>query len=493
MAKRVLAIAGIVLFLSMAVQLVPAQEDGTDLNSLFNEEVVTPSSTPDQTAPSSSSGATGQGTTTAASNPLQGLLKTEAVRIGGSVTGTVGISGTWNDPWTKGIDITAPDAQQLSPALSSLVYFDARPDEEFRVHGSVKTDWPFSSTYSVLSSASLTGSTLSTTSTSITVPDVRVFELFSDFQLGDKVYFRFGKATVKWGVGYFFSPADIINLQPIDINDPTAQREGPLQFRVLMPFGPSQNTVSFYTIFDASNPDFSTTALAGKAEFVLGRYELGLGGYYRDDTAERAALTLTGPLGKFDIFAEGVVSRGSPKTFYSFSTSAPYYSISQPKDHRTTLYPSATAGFLYNDQDNNITAVAQYYYNGEGYADSEKSSSIAALDTLLSTPLPAATKTTLTGLSKLFAYGSGRHYAAASLSFSEIGGSDFSASLLGLANFSDLSGLVQPSVSWQIADRLKLTGSVLFFFGASDTEYGILRPNSPMTLSVSLSAGTGNF
>jgi len=102
-------------------------------------------------------------------------------------------------------------------------------------------------------------------------------------------------------------------------------------------------------------------------------------------------------------------------------------------------------------------------------------------------------KLTLTGLSKLFAYGSGRHYGAASISFSEIGGSDFSASLLGLANFSDLSGLVQPSVSWQVADRLKLTGSALFFFGASDTEYGILRPNNPMTLSLSLSAGTGNF
>lgn len=490
MTKRFIAIAGALFFLSMAVQFVPAQESGTDVNSLFGEEVVVPENPASQTAQPDQ---TSQGSSTSAANPLQGLLKTEAVRIGGSITGTVGISGTWNDPWTKGFDVTAPDAQKLSPALSSLIFFDARPDEEFRVYGSVKTAWPFSSKYSVLSSAALVNSTLSTEKTSITVPDMAIFELFSDFQLGDKVYFRFGKATVKWGVGYFFSPADIINLEQINLFDPTAQREGPLQFRVLMPFGPSQNTVSAYAIFDTSNPDFSTTALAAKAEFVLGRYELGVSGYYRDDTAERAALTLTGPLGKFDIFAEGVISRGSPKTFYSFSTSAPYYRASAPADHRTTLYPSATAGFLYNDQNNNISAIAQYYYNGEGYADSERSSSISALNTLLSMPLPDATKTALTGLSKLFASGSGRHYGAASISFSDIGGSDFSASLLGLANFSDLSGLVQPSVSWQIADRLKLTGSALFFFGASDTEYGFLRPNSPMTLSLSLSAGTGNF
>ncbi len=466
----------------MAVQFVSAQEGGTDLDSLFGEEVVVPENPAGQTAQPDQ---TGQGVSAIAANPLQGLLKTEAVRIGGSITGTIDISGTWNDPLTNGFDIIAPDKQKFSPALSSLVYFDVRPEDTFRVHGSFKTAWPFSSTNTFLTST--------TDSKSITIPNLSIFELFSDFQLGDKAYFRFGKATVKWGVGYFFSPADIINLEQISLFDPTAQREGPLQFRVLMPFGPSQNTVSFYTIFDTSNPDFSTTALAGKAEFVLGRYELGVSGYYRDDTAERAALTLTGPLGKFDVFAEGVISRGSPKTFYSFSTSAPYYSTSASKDHRTTLYPSATAGFLYNDQNNNITAIAQYYYNGEGYADSERSSSISALNTLLSMPLPDATKTALTGLSKLFAYGSGRHYGAASISFSEIGGSDFSASLLGLANFSDLSGLVQPSVSWQIADRLKLTGSALFFFGASNTEYSILRPNNPMTLSLSLSAGTGNF
>jgi len=482
MTKRFIAIAGIILFLSMAVQFVSAQEGGTDLDSLFGEEVVVPENPAGQTAQPDQ---TGQGVPADAANPLQGLLKTEAVRIGGSITGTIDISGTWNDPLTNGFDIIAPDKQKFSPALSSLVYFDARPEDTFRVHGSFKTAWPFSSTNTFLTST--------TDSKSITIPNLSIFELFSDFQLGDKAYFRFGKATVKWGVGYFFSPADIINLEQISLFDPTAQREGPLQFRVLMPFGPSQNTVSFYTIFDTSNPDFSTTALAGKAEFVLGRYELGVSGYYRDDTAERAALTLTGPLGKFDVFAEGVISRGSPKTFYSFSTSAPYYSTSASKDHRTTLYPSATAGFLYNDQNNNITAIAQYYYNGEGYADSERSSSISALNTLLSMPLPDATKTALTGLSKLFAYGSGRHYGAASISFSEIGGSDFSASLLGLANFSDLSGLVQPSVSWQIADRLKLTGSALFFFGASNTEYSILRPNNPMTLSLSLSAGTGNF
>lgn len=204
MTKRFIAIAGIVLFLSMAVQFVSAQEGGTDLDSLFGEEVVVPENPAGQTAQPDQ---TGQGGSAIAANPLQGLLKTEAVRIGGSITGTVGISGTWNDPWTKGFDITAPDAQQLSPALSSLVYFDARPDEEFRVYGSVKTAWPFSSKYSVLNSATLVNSTtLSTTSTSITVPDVSIFELFSDFQLGGQSLFPVWQGDSQMGCGLLFQP-----------------------------------------------------------------------------------------------------------------------------------------------------------------------------------------------------------------------------------------------------------------------------------------------
>jgi hypothetical protein len=337
--------------------------------------------------------------------------------------------------------------------------------------------------------------TSATSSASITTPNISVFELFSDFQLGDALYFRFGKTTVKWGVGYFFSPADIINLEPIDLFDPTAQREGPVQFRVFIPYGPSQNTLSFYAIFPSNTmPDFSNTALAAKAEFVLGNYELGIGGYYRYDTAERAAVTLTGPLGDLDVFAEGVLARGSPKTFYTaFKATSPYYSALEADTVRATFYPSATAGFLYSDQNNNITVAAQYYYNGEGYSDSDRA---ALFNSFTTQPQPVQAAILLSiangGISNFPSF-TGRHYAAANLSFSEIGGSDFSASATALMNISDLSGLFQPSVSWKIEDYLTLTFSTTFGFGADNTEYGLLFRGRPVILGLSLSAGTGNF
>jgi hypothetical protein len=499
---RDITFASIFVFILVSAFNVGAQESGSDVDSLFGDEVVVQPNG-DQSSQGAAQGSGTQGGTaqnpaaTSAANPLQGLLKTEAVKIGGSLTGKIGATWTWNDPWNSGFDLFNPDSHKLSPVLQSLLYFDARPEEAFRVHGSVKTSWPFSSTSSFLNSATLITTTtpniLSTTSSSITVPDARIFELFSDFQLGDSVYFRFGKATVKWGVGYFFSPADIINLEQIDIFDPTVQREGPLQFRVFIPYGKSQNTLSFYAIFDDSaTPDFSNTALAGKAEFVLGNYELGVSGYYRNDTTERAAVTLTGPLGNFDVFAEGVIARGSPTTFYTtFMSVAPYYEQVSADDVRATFYPSGTAGFTYNDQDNNITAIAQYYYNGEGYSDSDRTALFNSYEA--SSAKAAILYAIANGNIKNFPLFSGRHYAAANLSFSEIGGSDFSASTTGIMNISDLSGLVQPSVSWQIADYLKLTFSTTFVFGADDTEYGLLFQGRPVTLGLSLSAGTGNF
>ncbi len=477
---RGLALAGLFAFFLVSAFSAGAQESGSDIDALFGDEVLVEPEQPSQ-------GTSEQGAAaTSAIDPLQGLLKTEAVKIGGSLTGKIGATWTWNDPWNSGFDLLNPDKHELSPALQSLVYFDARPSEEFRVHGSVKTAWPFSSIRSFLDTA--------TTSASVTVPDIRIFELFSDFQLGDSVYFRFGKATVKWGVGYFFSPADIINLEQIDISDPTTQREGPLQFRVFIPYGQSQNTLSFYAIFDSVNPDFSNTALAGKAEFVLGNYELGISGYYRYDTSERAAVTLTGPLGNLDVFAEGVIARGSPKAFYtSFTSTSPYYTEVNPDDVRTTFYPSGTLGFLYSDQENNFTATAQYYYNGEGYSDSDRT---ALFNSFTSQPpfiQLAIFQSMANGDITNFPQSTGRHYAAANLSFSEIGGSDFSASALGIMNISDLSGFVQPSLSWDIADYLKLSFSTTFGFGADNTEYGLLFQGRPVVIGLSLTAGSGNF
>lgn len=444
------------LFIVLAAFSVQAQDSGSDVNldELFGGDMVeNPENVPAPTQ-----------------NPVTAALATEKVRIGGSFYGSLEAAATWQDLWGGGSDLFSADSTSLDTVLKSTIFFDARPNEDFRVYGSTKVAW-----------STLTGD-------SIAVPSIKVFELFSDFSLNDQVFFRFGKSTVKWGVGYFWSPADVINLEPIDVLDATAQREGPINFRVHIPVLGTQNNFYLYAILDEDNVDFSTTALAAKAEFLLGNYELGTGIYYRNDTAERAMLTLTGPVGNFDIFGEAMLSRGSAKTFVTdIATTTPYtITTSTKSDHRDSFYFSASTGFMYSSPKDNFTAIGQYYYNGEGYSEADRNGLIADANTVIAalgaTPTAAQYQQALAGL----IYGSGRHYAALSVTQDEFLTKDTSISLLVLANLSDGSGFVRPSIAWQVVDNFKFSLSPTFIFGGADTEYSILAGGD--TVSVSLGA-----
>ena len=268
-------------------------------------------------------------------------------------------------------------------------------------------------------------------------------ELFADFQWKDWAFFRVGKHTIQWGVGYFFSPADVLNLVSIDPHDPTAEREGPISLKTHVPFG--QNNAYLYLIAnDISSP--AEIAVAPKLEVVLGGYELGAGGFYQKDLPAGLMLTATGPLGKLDLFGEAVLQ-------YAWKlASAP-------------LVFSATLGADYLDPEHGVTVFAQYLF---------AESAIAAAD------LPAARA--------LFP---GTHRLAAFAAWSPIGESDFGLSVLYLANLSDGSGLVQPSASWQPLKRVLLSVGAGLRYGPAMSEFA--PAGAAPSLMLNLSLGKGDF
>lgn len=460
-----LIVAGMFLLSGIAF----AQDTSSDINldDLFSSDVIT----------------TEQESQAPSQNAVTSALKSERVRIGGSFSGSLGATTTWSNPWDGSFDLFNADKTEPSAQAKATVFFDARPAEDFRVYGSLNTSWP----YAVADNS---------TDAAI-IPNVSVFELFTDFSWNDQVFFRFGKSTVKWGAGYFWSPADVINLEAINIFEPTSQRTGPLNFKIHVPVLGTQNNFYFYTILDDKDLNFSTTALAAKAEFLLGKYELGIGGYYRYDTAERGMLTLTGPLGDFDIFAEAMISRGSAKTFVTDIGVLPPFTVSTSNadDHRSNFYASASAGFMYSNQNSNISAVGQYYYNGEGYAENTRKDLISKATTVIAALGGADTapgKAMAQALSGLL-YGSGQHYAALTLSKSKFLTNDVSISMLALANLSDFSGIIRPQASLKIIDRLSVTASPMFIFGGENTEYASLFGGDILAFSVSVSIGNGSF
>jgi hypothetical protein len=444
-------------------------------------------------------------TESAAGSAVQSLLVSESVRVGGSFSGSAESSWTWNDPWEGTIDITATDDYGLEPALSALLFFDARPTEESRFYGSLKTSWPFTTSTSVLTTAKpLTtpapGDEVTMSSTSITVPEVEVFELFSDFSWNDSLYFRFGKQTVNWGVGYFFSPANILNLQEIDPTDPTAQLEGPVACRALYPVPGTQHNLWAYTVFDSETMKPEDTAVAAKAEFVLGGWELGVGGYYQKDDPIRGMLTASGSVGQFSVFGEATLSRGSGRSWVtSVSPTLALTGFVSTETDDESFFFQGTTGFRYSNSDANITVMGQYLYDGEGYSNDDREARIdeaVASETAIKAILAASGQDAdelFSRFLKGLIYGSGQHYAAATFSKSELLVDDLSFSLFAMGNLSDFSGYIKPTLSYAFFDGLSLSTSASFAAGYDNGEYVVLNDGRALSLSVSLTLGSGAF
>ncbi|MCX7023877.1 MAG: hypothetical protein NT080_04575 [Spirochaetes bacterium] len=425
----------------------------TDEDALFGgDEVV-------QSAPAAT-----EGSATAA------LTKSETVLIGGSFTGSVSAENAWSDPWNDGFDPSDADDSAMTTTLSGLVFFDARPDGDFRVYGSVKTEWPFEET----------------TSEDSSVPNTQVFEFFSDWSWNDGVFFRFGKSTVKWGVGYFWSPADVINLKAIDIMDPTAQREGPVSFKANFPVPGTQNNLYAYAICDEATMNAADTAVAAKAEFLLGNYEFGFGGFYKRHHPERGMLTVTGPLLNLDLFGEASLSRGSDKQFVTKVTDATLAGI-ETKIYSDRFFLSATAGASYMNDDLKLTVLAQYFYNGEGYDDADRE---ARIDEALAYDNGGSS---FNDFLKFLIANSGKHYAAFSFTRTELFTVDLSASVFVMANLSDLSAYVKPSLTWTPLDHMSFTVDAAFAFGMENSEYLVIHGGPAVILGVSATLGTGSF
>ncbi len=392
------------------------------------------------------------------------LTSDSGVVLGGKYHFSASASLTEDDLVNPSID-SLDDSFDLD--LGTTLSFDARPDDSIRVLGKVDVSYPF------------------TYDTSRNFSDVfHVTELFSDFNIDNKVFFRAGKSTVNWGVGYFFSPADLLNLSRVDPENPDAELEGPVSVKMNVPFG--LNNLYLYVIAPEGITSASELAAAPMAEFVFGITELGIGAYYQKDHAPAAMATLTSAVGDFSLFAEGVVTYGSDKTFVQDDYSLLTYD--------TTLFYKGTIGTMYTWSDDlanfNLSFTGQYLFNGEGYAYDDQDFVTANRQTVLGVltgvippvyPLDGLTALSLSDIAE-----TGRHYGAASVTWSGMLQSDFSLSIFYLGNFSDASGMVKPSLSFNGLDDIAISLGISYLYGEAGDEYTPFGDSISASLTFSL-------
>ncbi len=459
------------------------------------------------------------------------LLISEGVTWGGSFRGSVSSEWVWEDYWQKGILGKSNDTASLSPGVSTELFFDARPSADFRVYGELdiagSAPQQFGGFGQLTAAADITeddlpeGWSLQENEEGDTEVldaqgdlfmvieeegeenddeqdeepetgsplqfDISVYELFADFNYDEKLFFRFGKHTIKWGLGYFWSPADVLNLTAIDEENPQADREGPVSLKVNYPF-------SFHNLylFIIANSGIKPTelAFAPKAEFLLGNTEMGISGYYQKALSPRGIITLSSTYGGVDFFTEGVVSLGSDRVFVRISKDQSTAQEDEDDGLETVLdtyvrsnpFFYFTTGFRYagsiEADKGSIFVIGQYFYNGDGYGSSKlleqayylwrnpSSNGLILPEEAQGIDYESPPDLSLGDLSPF-----GKHYLGTSFSWSDFLGTGLSFSALGFINMNDVSGVLIPSVSYTFFDRISLSGSLRVTFGNPGDEF----------------------
>ena len=307
------------------------------------------------------------------------IFDSGAVKVGGSLTAGISTNTVLYSPDSEDENLGEKIKNtKLTPDLSAMLTVDARPTETLRMYTKFGFAYPFetkATTTIKFTPVAFTAATPSLSglpgvpSAETTILDwFKLKELFTDFSVKDTVFFRFGIHTVTWGASYFFSPvSDMINSSSIDPENPDKQVDGSLNLRTQIVFPGSQNCLWFYVIPSTNfqNQTAETyareTALAGKADILIGNWELGLGGLYKYQNAPKAMLTLTGSLKKISFFGEFV---------YSYGALSEWQKNTDWND-KTSIF-QATAGFSYYWKEPKINIAAQYYFESNDKDISKK-------------------------------------------------------------------------------------------------------------------------
>jgi hypothetical protein len=451
----------------------PAPAD--DIDSLFEEaaekpvEVQAPSGKPADLGPGSS--------------PESVFLEDQGMRWGGEFNSRIGMLLRYRNLPPQGDEWTRAQ-QALELDLGAKLFFDARPERNYRVFGKFTTSYPYAA-------------------------NSKFFELFADFNWEERVFFRFGKQVAAWGLSRFYQPADPLSVAVKDPQKPADDLEGPLALKVSLPLGP-HNLYLYSVAKDSYLPvDIRQAGLYDlgyglKGDFlivvprnpVMSDAELSLGGYYQKNLAPKAVAGISTAVGSFQIFSDQVLAWGADT--YRLSAVETATGILGTEKARDGLNYSATAGFLYQNSEHHLTVYGEYFWNGAGSNDPDYLRKLGERYRAEQTGTPAGLTRSLSA-ADLFAYQSA-HNSAFSLALSEMNNTEkLSASLFWQQNWVDHSGLIVPSFIFKPWKYFSLTLGLKIAYGGDQSEFvakmmdtGSLEPRR-LSGFVDLNLGTGKF
>ena len=133
-------------------------------------------------------------------------------------------------------------------------------------------------------------------------------EIFVDVNFGRRVYFRLGKQVLKWGVGYLWTPTDLVNIEKKNILDSSQVRQGSYGIKVHVPFGTRANIYSFINMNNARH--LSDISMANKVEVLFLNTEMALSVLLKNHNVPVYGFDFTSRLLTLDLHGEATLSYG---------------------------------------------------------------------------------------------------------------------------------------------------------------------------------------
>lgn len=284
---------------------------------------------------------------------------------------------------------------------------------------------------------------------------VSLNELWLRFDVERRVFFTLGAQRIRWGAARVWNPTDVLNRQRLDPLAPADLRTGTPILRAEIPIAALNGSFTLAGQLDGAGT-VGQVGGAARLQMAADGLEASLTAAARVDQPALLGLDVSAGLGPFDLYTEGVISRGGGARRWVGSLDLATNTFPRAEDRDDDWILQGVLGvewpIAYSDDDLLILG-AEYLFNDAGYPD-------------------AGLYPWLIGFGDYTPFYLGRHYLAAFAVLATPGSwDDTSLVLTSVNNLSDGTGVARLNVSHAVRRRLFVEPYVAMVYGERGGEF----------------------
>ena len=371
------------------------------------------------------------------------------VAFSGSITSVYGYSATRGFFQGKGTD-----GNIFGPSIDGTGYLDVRLPDSDKAFGA------FNVVYDPVEKTS----------------EYAMPEIFVDFNIAKRIYFRTGKQVVQWGRCYLWNPTDLVNVEKKSFVDKVGPREGTYGIKAHLPFGTWMNMYGFVSTVGADEAE--DVAGTYKLEFLAGNTEMAFSVWGARGYNPVAGYDVSTRFLSFDIKGEASVSNGSNDDKVGVRNGV----LTTYREDKVVVKACLDLGRSFDalDQSGKIQVNLEGFYNGSGYAENVlRDSSVHGFDNPLIMTVNGAKVQVPAGSKAAYMAGNGlyqpnylsRYYAALFVTVNNFITSSMTLTANVIGNVSQKSGMTSLLLSYQSLSGFKASAMVNGYAGGKNTEY----------------------